>query len=74
VHREAVERVAQETGRCLVKYVITAGEANERGVWDKLCEMFGLNPWAMNEGLMESSHEFKLDEQQVRQLGLQISD
>ena len=53
-----------------MKYVITAGEANERGILDRLCDMFGINPWAMNEGLMESSHEFKLDEQQARQLGL----
>ena len=53
-----------------MKYVITAGEANKCGVWDRLCEMFGINPWAMNEGSMESSHEFKLDEQQAQKLGL----
>jgi hypothetical protein len=51
-------------------YVITAGEAIKRGIWMPLCDMFGINPWAMNEGLMEKSHEFKLDEQQARQLGL----
>lgn len=57
-----------------MKYVITAGEANERGIWDDLCEMFGINPWAMNEGLMESSYEFQLSEQQAKQLGLKTGD
>lgn len=53
-----------------MKYIITARELMNRGKWDAVCDMFGINPWAVNEGLMESSEEFKLDESQARKLGL----
>jgi len=52
-----------------MKYIITANDALERGCWDKLCEMFGINPWAMSEGLMESTEEFTLTEKQAKKLG-----
>lgn len=53
-----------------MQYVITVGEALNKGIWDDLCNMFGINPWAMNEGLMESSHEFKLSHKEAKLLHL----
>jgi len=53
-----------------MRYVVTAGEINERGCWEEFCEMFCINPWAMSEGLMESSEEFKLTAEQAKKLGL----
>lgn len=51
-------------------YVITAREANSRGFWKQICELFGVNEWAMNEGLMDSSHEFRLTEKEAIKIGL----
>jgi len=45
---------------------VTAREILDKGVWDEFCEEFGINPWAMNEGLMDSSEEFTLTEEQAR--------
>jgi len=33
-----------------MKVVITAREAMDRGVWDQVCDLKGLNPWCVNEG------------------------
>ncbi|MCK5016469.1 MAG: hypothetical protein KAS32_05285 [Candidatus Peribacteraceae bacterium] len=29
----------------------TARELMDKGLWDKYCELSGMNPWAVNEGL-----------------------
>ena len=51
-----------------MKVVVTAREAIDKGVWDRFCEIMGLNPWCVNEG-MDSSTEFVLTEEQAMQLG-----
>ena len=41
---------------------ITAGELIDNGDWVEFCDLNGINPWAVNEGLMESDEEFEIDE------------
>lgn len=31
---------------------ITFSEAQKLGIWDKVCELTGINIWAVNEGLL----------------------
>lgn len=52
-----------------MKIIVTARMILERGCWDEFCDEFGINPWALNEGLMESSEEFTLTEEQARKYG-----
>lgn len=32
---------------------ITFREAQKLGIWDKISEISGINPWAANEGLLD---------------------
>ena len=43
-----------------MKISITAGEILDRGDWGKFCEDKGINPYAMNEGLVGSDEKFEL--------------
>lgn len=38
-----------------LKVTATVKELMDAGVWDEVCDLLGLNPWAVNEGLMDSS-------------------
>jgi hypothetical protein len=49
---------------------VTAGELLDRCVWDQARDMLGLNPWAVNEGLMDRSERVTLTLEQARTLGL----
>ena len=49
---------------------VTARELMDRGLWKRACDMTGLNPWAVNEGLMDSSDTVTLTVEQARDLGL----
>lgn len=49
---------------------ITAHEAIERGIWDQVCEMKGLNEWAVNEGMMDGDELLTFTEKEAKQLGL----
>ncbi len=49
---------------------ITAEEAIDKGIWEELCEIKGLNEWCVNEGLMDSDHEISLTEKEAKELGL----
>ena len=51
-----------------MKIIVTAREILDRGDWDAFCELFGINPWAINEGLMEPSEEFTLTIKQARKI------
>ena len=53
-----------------MKIIITAEEAINRGVWEKLCDMKGINVWAVNEDLMDNDQEITLTEEEARILGL----
>lgn len=53
-----------------MKLIITAREALDKRVWDKLCELKGINRWAIHEGQMDDSQEITLTEDEARSLGL----
>lgn len=54
----------------LTTITLTADEAVDRGVWDSLCKMRGLNEWALNEGLMSGDYEFTLTKEEATKIGL----
>ena len=49
---------------------ITASEAMDNGVWLKLCDLKGINEWAVNEGLMDGSDEIELTIEAAKELGI----
>lgn len=53
-----------------IKVDITASELIERGLWLRACELFGINEWAVNEGLMSSDKVFTIDEDVAVKWGL----
>lgn len=53
-----------------VQVKITVRELLDKGLWDQACEMTGLNVWAINEGLMDSSDEVTFTQEQAQELGL----
>jgi hypothetical protein len=55
-----------------ITVTVTAGEILDKGDWDVFCDLKGLNPWCINEGLMESSEKFTLTLEEARQVRLPI--
>jgi hypothetical protein len=55
-----------------MKLVLTAREALDRGIWTQLCELKGLNQYAINEGMMDDSQEIELNDAEARELGFGI--
>lgn len=53
-----------------MKFVLTAKEILDRGLWTSFCKMRGINEWAVNEGLMDSSEEFSFTENEALEMGL----
>lgn len=53
-----------------MKVIITPDEAFERGIWDKLCELKGFNPYAVSEGLIEGTEEITLSYEEAKELNL----
>lgn len=53
-----------------MKIVVTIREANQRGNFDKFCEITGINPWCMNEGLATGDENYELTTEQAVQCGL----
>ncbi len=53
-----------------MKVSVTADELINRGVWDKVCELKGLNPWCVNEGQMDSDEYITLTIEQAHKLGI----
>ena len=43
-----------------IKVSMTAVQILDLGYWEKFCEAKGINPWAMNEGLIDAEEEFEL--------------
>jgi len=43
-----------------MKIIITVAEAKELDVLDDLFEIGGINPWALNEGLIQDHEEIEL--------------
>ena len=39
---------------------ITFREAQQLGIWDKICDLTGINPWAVNEGQLDEHEELEV--------------
>jgi hypothetical protein len=48
----------------------TAGSLLDKGAWEQACDMLGLNPWAVNEGLLDRDERLTFTIEQARELGL----
>lgn len=57
-----------------MKYVATAREILDRGIWDEFCDLRGINVWAINEGLMDEEEEFVFTEAEALRIGLTRKD
>ncbi len=53
---------------------ITANEAIDMGIWDKLCSIRGINEHAVSEGLMDGDQEITLTKEEADQLGISINN
>lgn len=51
------------------KISLPAAQLLEKGVWDQYCEEVGLNPWCINEGLMNSNETVELTKEQAIKYG-----
>ena len=56
-----------------MRIIITAGEALDKGIWDDLCDLKGINIWAINEGMMDDTEEIALTEEEAKALSLHPS-
>lgn len=52
-----------------MRLIVTAEELIDSGNWDEFCEENGINPWAVNEGRMDSDEEFVLTADVARRYG-----
>ena len=56
-----------------MKIVVTAREIMDAPLissWDHFCDRQGINPWCINEGLMDDDETFELTEEEARFYGL----
>ena len=53
-----------------MKIIITAEELLDSEIWDKFCDLRGIDKWAVNEGLMDYDEEFILSEEEAELLKL----
>jgi len=55
-----------------MKIVMSAAEIMDQGVWKRFCEGRGIDLYAVNEGVMDSDHEFSLSPAEFEKLGLKL--
>lgn len=54
-----------------MKIQITVGEAQDRGKFEELCDIKGIDPWAVNEGKgLSQDKKISLELEEARELGL----
>lgn len=46
------------------------GELMDNWNWDQVCEVTGLNPWCLSEGLATRDTEQEITEEQAREIGI----
>jgi hypothetical protein len=51
-----------------MRLILTAAEALHKGIWAELCEVKGINEYAISEGLMDADDEIDLSEDELRTL------
>jgi len=55
-----------------MKVIITVSEAQDMGIWAKLCKVMGIDVYATNEGKMDGDDEISLTEEELKQIGLKM--
>jgi len=53
-----------------MKIIITANEAIDLGIWDNICTIKGINPFAVNEGMISGDDEITLNEKEAAEFKL----
>lgn len=53
-----------------MKIILTLKELIDKHNWDKVCEVFGLNPWCINTGLASGDEEQVITEEQAKEIGI----
>jgi len=53
-----------------MKIRVSFGEVMDAGLWDKFCDVTGINVWAMNEGLANRDEEYSLTEEEAKKIGI----
>lgn len=53
-----------------MKIIITAREALDKCLWKEICNLKGISPYAINEGLMDETEEIVLTEEEAESLHL----
>ena len=53
-----------------MKLIIKAGEALDYGWWERICDLKGINVWAINEGLMDREDTIELTSEEMEKLGI----
>ena len=56
-----------------MKIKITFGEILDAGAWDAFCDLRGVNPWCMNEGLATRKTETELTPEEALMIGLPLT-
>lgn len=49
---------------------VTVRRLMDLGVWDQFCSLRSVDPWAVNEGLLQYTESFELTEREAKHLGL----
>lgn len=53
-----------------MKILITVEEAINKGIWTGICEIKGINEWAIKPGSIDIHEKIELTEEEARGLGL----
>ena len=53
-----------------MEIVLTVRELLDRDIWEAVCELKGINPWALKKGLLEDAERITLSEKDARDLFL----
>ena len=53
-----------------MELIITAGEALDYNWWERICDLKGINVWAISEGLMDRENEIVLTAEELERLGI----
>ena len=53
-----------------MEIVVTIKEVLDCGNFGKFCEITGLNPWCLNEGLADGSEKYTLTPEQAKECSL----
>ena len=55
-----------------MKIIITPSEAQDMGIWKKLCDVVGIDYYATKEGKMTCDEEISLTKEELKQIGLKM--